>query len=323
LGAILSGRELNDLAAGFPARESFGPDSDRLLLAFALEGADAALGGWLSSLPCPVVGLGEGPLAACCDAVLSRADALEPIVANVARAPLAAMVLVQQLRLGEGLPEAEALVAESLAYGVVQGGPEFQAWRAVQPSTLPGAPLASPALLAEREPGTLRLTMNRPEDLNAIGVEMRDALVEAFELAAIDPEIERVTLAGAGRCFSTGGDVREFGLARDPGTAHWIRTLRLPARRLPSLRDRFQVRVHGAVIGAGLEIAAFAGRLEARRDAWFQLPELRYGLIPGAGGTVSIPRRIGRQRTAYLALSMRRLPAATALAWGLVDALAD
>jgi enoyl-CoA hydratase/carnithine racemase len=57
----------------------------------------------------------------------------------------------------------------------------------------------------------------------------------------------------------------------------------------------------------------------ARPDATFWLPELSLGLIPGAGGTVSLPRRIGRQRTAWLALSGRSLDARTALAWGLVD----
>ena len=59
----------------------------------------------------------------------------------------------------------------------------------------------------------------------------------------------------------------------------------------------------------------------ARPDTIFQLPEITMGLIPGAGGTVSITRRIGRQRTAYMALSARRINAQTALAWGLVDAL--
>ncbi|HQZ02024.1 MAG TPA: enoyl-CoA hydratase/isomerase family protein, partial [Thauera sp.] len=57
----------------------------------------------------------------------------------------------------------------------------------------------------------------------------------------------------------------------------------------------------------------------ASPTSFFQLPEIRFGLIPGAGGCVSIPRRIGRQRTAYLALSARRINAATALEWGLID----
>ena len=58
-------------------------------------------------------------------------------------------------------------------------------------------------------------------------------------------------------------------------------------------------------------------------DTTMSLPEVRLGLIPGAGGTASLPRRIGRQRTAWLALTGRSIDAATALEWGLVDALAD
>jgi enoyl-CoA hydratase/carnithine racemase len=61
----------------------------------------------------------------------------------------------------------------------------------------------------------------------------------------------------------------------------------------------------------------------AARNSFFQLPELRFGLIPGAGGCVSIPRRIGRHRTAYLVLSGHRIGAAKALDWGLIDALTD
>ena len=79
--------------------------------------------------------------------------------------------------------------------------------------------------------------------------------------------------------------------------------------------------VHGACVGAGIELPAFAGRVVASRDAWFALPEVAMGLVPGAGGTVSLPRRIGAQRTAWLALTGRRIDAETALAWGLVDEL--
>jgi enoyl-CoA hydratase/carnithine racemase len=77
--------------------------------------------------------------------------------------------------------------------------------------------------------------------------------------------------------------------------------------------------VHGQVLGSGLEMAAFCGWVQAHPDAVLGLPELSLGLIPGAGGTVSITRRIGRWRTAYLVLSGKRIDAATALRWGLVD----
>ncbi|RLB42987.1 MAG: enoyl-CoA hydratase/isomerase family protein, partial [Deltaproteobacteria bacterium] len=79
--------------------------------------------------------------------------------------------------------------------------------------------------------------------------------------------------------------------------------------------------VHGACIGSGIELPAFAHRIVAAEKTFFQLPELTMGLIPGAGGTVSILRRIGRQRTAYLCLSAKRITAPTALEWGLIDSI--
>jgi enoyl-CoA hydratase/carnithine racemase len=85
--------------------------------------------------------------------------------------------------------------------------------------------------------------------------------------------------------------------------------------------DRAQgtVYAHGACVGAGTEIAAFAGRVVAAPDAFFALPEVHMGLVPGAGGSVSVVRRIGRHRATWLMLSGERLPAETALRWGLVD----
>ena len=96
-----------------------------------------------------------------------------------------------------------------------------------------------------------------------------------------------------------------------------------PARLLARLGTRVSFFVHGACIGSGIELPAFAARLVAHPETFFQLPELQMGLIPGAGGTVSIARRIGRQRTAWMVLTGRRITARTALEWGLVDALVD
>jgi enoyl-CoA hydratase/carnithine racemase len=72
-------------------------------------------------------------------------------------------------------------------------------------------------------------------------------------------------------------------------------------------------------VGSGVELAAFAGRVVAHPDTTFSLPELSMGLLPGAGGTVSLPGRIGRHRTAWLMLTGHRIDARTAQAWGLVD----
>jgi enoyl-CoA hydratase/carnithine racemase len=85
--------------------------------------------------------------------------------------------------------------------------------------------------------------------------------------------------------------------------------------------DRVVVLLHGACIGSGLEFPAFADHVVATSDAWFQLPELEFGLIPGAGGCISVPRRIGALRTAWLILSGKRIDAGRARDWGLVDEL--
>jgi enoyl-CoA hydratase/carnithine racemase len=152
---------------------------------------------------------------------------------------------------------------------------------------------------------------------------MRDALVEALAVATWDTSILRVVVQGAGPSFCSGGDLDEFGAARDVARAHLVRIGQSAAAVLHSLRDRVEARVHGACIGAGIELPAFCGTVVARDDAFFELPELAMGLVPGAGGTVSVGSRIGRWRTAYLALSGERIGVATALDWGLVDRRAN
>ena len=85
------------------------------------------------------------------------------------------------------------------------------------------------------------------------------------------------------------------------------------------MADRTTVHIHGSTVGSGIELAAFAHRVVAHRDTRIALPEVRLGLVPGAGGTVSLPRRIGRHATVLLALGLPSIDADTALDWGLVD----
>jgi enoyl-CoA hydratase/carnithine racemase len=180
-----------------------------------------------------------------------------------------------------------------------------------------------PTVLIERDGDDLSLQLNRASNRNAINVEMRDALNEALQLVIADDSIRSVRLNGRGKCFSVGGDLSEFGTLPDPASAHAIRALTMPGRLLAQCADRIEVHVHGACIGSGVELPAFCKRVTAAKDTFFHMPELQFGLLPGGGGCVSIPRRIGRQRLAWWVLSGKRINAQTALAWGLVDAIRD
>jgi hypothetical protein len=240
--------------------------------------------------------------------------------AAVQRQPGASLVLAGVLRATERLPVRAALEVESLAYSALLGGTEFRAWLASRaPRHLP--PVAAQPVLLRRVDDRLMIRLNRPERRNAYGREMRDALVEALRLALYDDSVAQVLIDGAGPVFCAGGDLDEFGTAPDPVTAHLVRTRAGAGRLIDQLADRVQVRVHGWCVGAGIELPAFAGHVAAAPDTLFRLPELGMGLIPGAGGTVGIPRRIGRWRTLYLALTGRALDVATALDWGLVDSI--
>jgi enoyl-CoA hydratase len=291
--------------------------------------ASAQLAAWLPCLPCPVIGLGVAlgaastELAKACDLTVASEAEAAPLIDNIQRWPLASTVLVQVLRAIGDLPLAAALNVESLAYASLQQGAEFRAWLATRaPIAMPPAE-AGAAVELERADDRVTLTLNRPLQYNAMSVEMRDALVEALQWIRVDGSVARVLIRGRGRCFSTGGELAEFGSAPDPATAHAVRSVALPGRELAACADRVSVEVHGACIGSGIEFPAFASELVAHGDAHFQLPELRYGLIPGAGGCVSISRRIGRQRCAWMVLSGKRISAQRAKQWGLVDRLID
>ena len=273
--------------------------------------------------PFPVIGVGDPahPLAGAMDAVVEDPISIEALIRQTTRTPHAAAVAIQLLRVLEGMPHQPALVLESLSYGLLQGSAEHEAWLASRPDLTELSP--DGRLIVERRDSVLRISIDRPAARNAINRALRDGLFEAFSLAEFEPEIRSIELRAVGPVFSTGGDLEEFGTTRDPATAHLIRSRTLPARVIAAQAGILRAHVQGACIGAGLEMAAFARHLTATADAWFQLPELSMGLIPGAGGCVSVPGRIGRQRTALLMLSGRRINAATALRWGLIDAIED
>jgi enoyl-CoA hydratase/carnithine racemase len=260
--------------------------------------------------PRPWVGLAPDQLEA----------SLATLQAVVERRPAAAAVAAQVLRISLSLPFDQALGVESLGYSMLLASESLLAWRAATPVRRRAEP-EEPRVLVERDGAALNIILNRPQARNGVDARMRDALGEAFDFAIHDPDAAPVVLSGRGPSFCSGGDLDEFGQAGDPGVAHLIRVLRAPVRLVHQIRDRVTVRVHGACVGAGIEIPAAAGRIVARPGAFFRLPEVAMGLIPGAGGTASIPRRIGRRRACYMAIAGCDIDADTALAWGLIDAV--
>jgi enoyl-CoA hydratase/carnithine racemase len=291
---------------------------DRLLVGIAEE----PLSGWpvelTRALDLTLVGPAV-PAGRECVTVPDPEERLAALHGVALRNPQACVVFAGALRMTEALPVPVALDAESLAYSTLLGGPEFRRWldgRRRRPVPSP----AAPPVLVDRIGDQLSITLNRPERRNAYGRDVRDALVEALRLAVLDATVARVVLDGAGSSFCSGGDLDEFGTTPDLVTAHLVRTRGGAGRLFHDLADRLEVRVHGNCVGAGIELPAFAGTVLADQGTVFRLPEIGMGLIPGAGGTVSIPRRIGRWRTLHLALTGEPIDVATALEWGLVDA---
>jgi enoyl-CoA hydratase/carnithine racemase len=315
------------------------------VLAVALEqGADLAkLNEMASSLPCVMVGISgeqgvevpEGfdvllstmpeatsPWVHCADASATAVDLIE----HVMRSPLAAVSLVQVLRLGTSLSVFDAVVAESFVYSMLQSGPTYRDWLASRDSTASGSqdPIVEPdPILVNRKGSHMEIELNRPQVRNALNAAMRDALLAALQIVLLDNSIRTVQLTGRGPSFCSGGDLTEFGLAEDPASAHRVRVRHSIGAMLSKCADRVEVHLHGSCVGAGIEIPAFSRHIVATSDAAFSLPEVGFGLIPGAGGTASIPRRIGRQRTAFLAISGTSVAATTAKAWGLVDEVVE
>jgi len=245
-------------------------------------------------------------------------EALGRLRAAIARSPRAAIACGQLLRQTAMLDVTGGLGAEAATYSLLLGGPEFARWLGERGAAKHRQPPAEPVRIG-RDGGRLSVVLNDPARRNAFSARLREALLDALLVAEADETIDSVELTGAGPAFCSGGDLDEFGTATDLVAAYLVRLSRAPWRVVGRIADKVTVVAHGACVGAGVEMAAYAGRVAATQDAFFALPEVGMGLVPGAGGSVSVPRRIGRWRAAWLMLTGDRLPAPTALRWGLVD----
>jgi enoyl-CoA hydratase/carnithine racemase len=263
----------------------------------------------------PVLTVAVGPAVAAADLWAPDADTADRWLERFERtaAPLVAAALLLRQPVGS---VAAGLVAESTTYSMLQAGPDFARWRAGAVRRGPATDRDAPRVRVEKRGNVCEVVLTRPGRHNALDAAMRDALHAA--LTPFRHTQTTVIVRGEGPSFCAGGDLGEFGAFADPVSAHLVRLGRSLAQLFADLGPRLIVGLHGACLGAGIELPAFAGRVVAADDAAIGLPEATLGLIPGAGGTVSIPRRTSASRVLELLLD-DPIDAKTALSWGLVD----
>ncbi|VVP93392.1 3-hydroxyacyl-CoA dehydrogenase NAD-binding domain-containing protein [Pseudomonas fluorescens] len=154
--------------------------------------------------------------------------------------------------------------------------------------------------------------------VNALGQAMRAELLQAFEQAAADPAVHAIIVHGHSLPFSAGADINEFGHSAAFASPH------LPAilQRLEQLDKPLIAAISGVALGGGLELALACGYRIGEPNARFGLPEVKLGLIPGAGGTQRLPRLIGAAQALEMIASGQPINARQALAQGLLERLA-
>ena len=179
-----------------------------------------------------------------------------------------------------------------------------------------------PGVRSERHGYVVEVQLDRPEALNAVSTRLAEALAEVTESLARDHEVRAVVVTSSSpKAFCVGADLKE----RNTFTDADLRSQRPIARRayagVLDLPVPTIAAVHGYALGGGFEIALSCDLIVADESAVFGLPEVGVGVIPGGGGTVLLPRRIGASRAADLVFTARRVDAAEAERLGIVDRL--
>lgn len=164
------------------------------------------------------------------------------------------------------------------------------------------------------------MTLNRPDVLNAINMEMRDLMWEIMHAVEADPEVRAVIFRGAGeRAFSAGADISEFGTAPSYAEARRARRERDLWGFMFSMDEVLVAAIHGYALGAGVELPMCCDVRIASEDAQFGLPEVSLGYIPSAGGTQTLPRHVPPGIAMQMILTGDPIDAEAALRYGLVQ----
>ena len=163
------------------------------------------------------------------------------------------------------------------------------------------------------------ITLNRPEQLNALTFKMREELSEAFDVCAADDAVRAVVLGGNGRAFCAGVDLRDGSFEETPLESVEVRVRGDFRSKLTGMRKPSIAAVQGFALGGGCELALCCDLRVAADDAQFALPEINLGSIPAGGATQRLPRLIGVTRALELLMTGDRLSALEAYRLGLLN----
>jgi enoyl-CoA hydratase/3-hydroxyacyl-CoA dehydrogenase len=185
------------------------------------------------------------------------------------------------------------------------------------------SPFAFKLVTSETRDGIATLTINRPDAMNAINEDVVSQLETAFKKASTDPAVKGIVIAGSGKAFVAGADIRFFVRNIEAGTIDKIAAF---TRRCQALTRGFETcatpviaRLHGLALGGGVELALACHAIVTTPKATLAFPETGIGIYPGLGGTQRTPKRVGPGLAKWLVLSGQTVGAEEALAIGLVD----
>ena len=176
-------------------------------------------------------------------------------------------------------------------------------------------------ILVKKNGRVATLTLNRPDAMNAINMQMRSELRQALEALRRDADIGAVVLTGVGeKAFSAGMDLREFAKANADVPVAEMKRYRWENNEGISAFDKpIIAAVNGLAIGGGVELALLCDLTFASEAASFAFGEVKRGLMPGNGGTQRLSRRVGTARALDMILTGRTVSVQEALAMGLIE----
>jgi enoyl-CoA hydratase len=171
--------------------------------------------------------------------------------------------------------------------------------------------------------GVLRVTLNRPDSLNSLDEEILIGVAEVLDEAATDPRVRAVRLGGAGRAFSSGGNIgaEDLAAASARPAEDRIGAANRAVRAIAALPCPIVAAVHGPAVGGGVSLALACDIVIASEAAYFMLSAIKIGLMPDCGASSLIAASVGRIRAMRMALLAERISATEALQWGLVTAV--